>query len=89
MAPEVINGEENTKALDWWSFGVIAYEFMTGSLPFQADTPFEVFNRIKNRDIKYPPIGREENQMSPEAHSLIEGLLSMNPKTRLTIEEIK
>ena len=43
MAPEVINGEENTKALDLWSFGVIVYEFLTGGLPFQADSPINVF----------------------------------------------
>ncbi len=43
MAPEVINGEENTKALDLWSFGVIVFEFLTGGLPFQADTPLNVF----------------------------------------------
>jgi serine/threonine protein kinase len=34
MAPEVINGEENTKALDFWSLGVIVFEFLTGGLPF-------------------------------------------------------
>jgi serine/threonine protein kinase len=34
MAPEVINGEENTPSLDFWSFGVIVYEFLTGALPF-------------------------------------------------------
>jgi serine/threonine protein kinase len=34
MAPEVINGEENTKALDLWSLGVIVFEFLTGGLPF-------------------------------------------------------
>lgn len=89
MAPEVIKGEENTKALDLWSFGVIVFEFLTGGLPFQADTPYDVFQRIKNRDIKYPPIGREDNQMSPEAHSLIEGLLSMDPKTRSTTDQVK
>jgi serine/threonine protein kinase len=86
MAPEVIKGEENTKALDLWSFGVIVFEFLTGGLPFQADTPYDVFQRIKNRDIKYPPLGKGENQMSHEAHSLIEGLLSMDPKTRSTTD---
>ena len=46
MAPEVINGEENTKALDFWSLGVIVYEFLTGALPFSASSPIEVFKRI-------------------------------------------
>ena len=89
MAPEVINGEENTPSLDFWSFGVIVYEFLTGALPFQADSPLEVFERIKKRDIKYPTIGRGENELSPEAHSLIEGLLTMDPKKRLGFQTIK
>lgn len=92
MAPEVINGEENTKALDFWSLGVIVYEFLTGGLPFQADSPFEVFKRIKARDIKYPPVGREEGMMTPEAHDFIDKLLISNPKERLgtkSIEEVK
>ena len=83
MAPEVINGEENTPALDFWSFGVIVYEFLIGALPFSANSPLEVFERIKKRDIKYPTIGRGENELSPEAHSLIEALLTMDPKLRL------
>lgn len=29
MAPEVIEGEDHTPALDFWSLGVIAFEFMT------------------------------------------------------------
>ena len=92
MAPEVINGEENTPALDFWSFGVIVYEFLIGALPFSANSPLEVFERIKKRDIKYPTIGRGENELSPEAHSLIENLLTMDPKLRLgalSIKEIK
>jgi serine/threonine protein kinase len=92
MAPEVIDGRENTKSLDFWSLGVIIYEFLTGGLPFQASTPLEVFKRIRERDIKYPTIGRGENEMTPEAHDLIERLLDINPKTRLgakSIDELK
>ena len=43
MAPEVIEGQTNTASLDFWSLGVIVYEFLTGALPFQAPTPLEVF----------------------------------------------
>lgn len=39
MAPEVIEGQTNTVSLDFWSLGVIVYEFLTGALPFQAPTP--------------------------------------------------
>lgn len=83
MAPEVVDGLKNTLALDFWSLGVIVYEFLTGALPFQAKTTLEVFKRIKARDIKYPPVGRGEDQMSPEAHDLIERLLTTDPSVRL------
>lgn len=89
MAPEVINGEENTKALDLWSLGVIIYEFLTGALPFQANTALDVFNRIKARDLKYPNVGRGEDDMSPEAHDLIERLLTVDPIKRISIDDIK
>ena len=39
IAPEVILGHEHTTALDFWSLGVIVYEFLTGALPFTAESP--------------------------------------------------
>ena len=92
MAPEVIEGQTNTASLDYWSLGVIVYEFLTGALPFQAPTPLEVFQRIKARDIKYPTIGRGEDEMSPEAHDFIDRLLVSDPIERLGakgVEEVK
>lgn len=89
MAPEVINGEENTKALDLWSLGVIIYEFLTGALPFQADTAIDVFKKIKARDLKYPNVGRGNDDMSPEIHDLIERLLTVDPDKRICIDNVK
>lgn len=39
MAPEVIKGESVNYTLDFWSLGVIGYEFLTGNLPFNDETP--------------------------------------------------
>lgn len=40
IAPEVIRGESITNpSLDWWSFGVLAYEFIVGIPPFNDQTP--------------------------------------------------
>lgn len=49
MAPEVIEGKDHTHALDFWSLGVVAYEFLTGALPFNDDSPDKVFKRILAR----------------------------------------
>lgn len=83
IAPEVLRGEPHTFRLDYWSLGVIVYELMTGALPFNADTPEEVFKNTLQRRIKYPPIGRGEGQISPEAHDFIERLLCLDPMKRL------
>jgi serine/threonine protein kinase len=56
----VLKGENHTFRLDLWSLGVIIYEFLTGALPFNDESPEKIFKKILERDIKYPPIGTEE-----------------------------
>jgi eukaryotic-like serine/threonine-protein kinase len=46
MAPEVLRGERADVRSDVWSLGVLLYELMTGTLPFQGATPFETGRRI-------------------------------------------
>ena len=51
MAPEVIKGESVNYLLDFWSLGVIGYEFLTGNLPFNDETPEKIFNNILSKEI--------------------------------------
>ncbi|XP_073401346.1 microtubule-associated serine/threonine-protein kinase 3-like [Dendrobates tinctorius] len=37
MAPEVILKKDYGRPVDWWSMGIILYEFLVGSLPFDGD----------------------------------------------------
>ncbi len=60
MAPEVIKGEEVSVLMDFWSLGILAFEFLTGNLPFNSDTPEEIFNKILNMPINMPEVGVEE-----------------------------
>uniref|UniRef100_A0A1I8FGB5 Protein kinase domain-containing protein n=1 Tax=Macrostomum lignano TaxID=282301 RepID=A0A1I8FGB5_9PLAT len=36
MAPEVVNRKGHGTASDWWSYGVLMFEMLTGQLPFQG-----------------------------------------------------
>jgi serine/threonine protein kinase len=56
LAPEILSGIGHDSAVDWWSLGVVCYEFLTGIPPFNADTPDQVFQNIldENYKIKWP-----------------------------------
>ena len=89
MAPELVNpekfprGNNNEKSIDWWSMGVILYQFLVGIPPFCGETIEEVFDNIENLRIEWPSIGYEDDCISPEAADLIQKLLNPDPNQRL------
>lgn len=90
IAPEVIMGEDVTRAVDWWAVGIIAFEFMTGFLPFNDTSPEKIFDNIKNKRMKWPPI--LEETLSESARKLLKDFLNYDPEKRLGskgVEEIK
>jgi serine/threonine protein kinase len=90
MAPEVLLGKSvSDPAIDWWSFGVLMYEFIVGLPPFNDQTPEKIFANILSGNVVYPEIGRGENMMTPEAYDLVSRLLTRDPEMRATAAEIK
>ncbi len=93
IAPEIIkeSGHLNDTAIDWWSVGIILFEFIVGVPPFNDETPEKIFDNIVNNrfDWSLIKIGYEEDCMTPETKEVILGLLEMNPKKRWGIKELK
>ncbi|KAM9382397.1 ribosomal protein S6 kinase alpha-2 isoform 2-T2 [Phaethornis superciliosus] len=88
MAPEVVNRRGHTQSADWWSFGVLMFEMLTGSLPFQGKDRKETMALILKAKLGMPQF------LSGEAQSLLRALFKRNPSNRLGagfdgVEEIK
>ncbi|KAI3821064.1 hypothetical protein L1987_08620 [Smallanthus sonchifolius] len=80
LAPEILLGTEHGYAADWWSVGVILFELITGTPPFNSDHPERIFYNILNAKIPWPSI---PNEMSYEAQDMINRFLIHDPNQRL------
>ena len=80
LAPETIQGDVQTKALDWWSVGVMLFELLCGVAPFHAATNNEVYQHVLN---KKPDFAGHKGQFSPTAQHLITKLLEKDVRQRL------
>jgi hypothetical protein len=75
LAPEVVAHETYNTNVDWWAYGVVLYEMMTGTTPFVASEMSVLFELIQRKtpDLEGVPT---------HAASLIRLLLDKNPKKR-------
>ncbi|KXN66960.1 Pkinase-domain-containing protein [Conidiobolus coronatus NRRL 28638] len=77
LAPELLYGQGYTKAVDWWTLGVLLYEMLTGLPPFYSENTNEMYRRILEDELVFP------DDMSVRARSLLRGLLNRDPSQRL------
>lgn len=54
MAPEVILEAEVNYLLDFWSLGVIAFECLTGNLPFNDNSVEKILRNVLHKEIPFP-----------------------------------
>uniref|UniRef100_A0A8B9L2G9 non-specific serine/threonine protein kinase n=1 Tax=Astyanax mexicanus TaxID=7994 RepID=A0A8B9L2G9_ASTMX len=73
----VLEDNDYGRAVDWWGLGVVMYEMMCGRLPFYNQDHERLFELILMEEIRFP------RNLSPEAKSLLAGLLKKDPKQRL------
>lgn len=80
MAPEVITGKGYNFLADYWSLGVIVFEFFCGGVPFGEgeEDPYIIYEKILERNLIYPNFA----EVSQGAKNFIELMLNKNPVLR-------
>ena len=82
LPPEMVEAREHAHSADVWSLGVLCYEFLVGSPPFEADGYRATYRRISNVDLRFPPI------VSPGARDLISRLLVKEQARRMKLVDV-
>eukprot|EP00123_Amoebidium_parasiticum_P006622 comp17535_c0_seq3/m.17092 comp17535_c0_seq3/g.17092 ORF comp17535_c0_seq3/g.17092 comp17535_c0_seq3/m.17092 type:complete len:304 (-) comp17535_c0_seq3:317-1228(-) len=85
VAPEVLNSQPYTNAVDCWSLGVIVYICLVGYPPFSEEYKDDIRDQIRNGTASYPQ--KYWKHISPEAVDFVKCLLQVDPQKRYTAEQ--
>eukprot|EP00928_Gymnodinium_smaydae_P069977 TRINITY_DN53935_c0_g1_i1.p1 TRINITY_DN53935_c0_g1~~TRINITY_DN53935_c0_g1_i1.p1 ORF type:complete len:760 (+),score=204.12 TRINITY_DN53935_c0_g1_i1:63-2282(+) len=79
FAPEVIASTGHSLPVDWWTLGILIFELLSGSPPFESEGPMVTMKKIKLgiKTVAFP------KECSGDVKDLITGLLAQDPSQRL------
>uniref|UniRef100_A0A8C6NM93 Protein kinase C n=1 Tax=Nothobranchius furzeri TaxID=105023 RepID=A0A8C6NM93_NOTFU len=80
IAPEILLGQKYNSSVDWWSFGVLLYEMLTGQSPFHGCDEEELFQSIRTDNPVYP------SWLTKAAKDILVKLFVREPEERLGVK---
>lgn len=78
LAPEILRGIGHDQAVDFWSFGALVYEMLSGAPPNYSKNRDELFRNILTKPVEM------KSHFSSNACDLLFRLLQIDPKQRLS-----
>lgn len=81
MAPEIFETKTQDFGIDIWALGILLFEMYHKRAPFTGKSPSDMLNAIRRRKLVFTA-----NPMCHEAKDLIDKILQIDPKRRITIE---
>jgi len=82
MSPELAQGDAVDYRTDLWSLGIVAYQALTGNLPFTGANSLQVVMQIIHEP-HLPPSQRAES-LGPRVDAFFERALAKDPKARFS-----
>ena len=80
LAPETIENNEASPQSDLYAVGIIAYEMLTGTVPFASDNPVTIVFKHVHEDV--PSLARVCPGIDPSVAALFSGLTDRSPENR-------
>ncbi|MDT7511507.1 protein kinase domain-containing protein [Bifidobacterium sp. H6bp9] len=80
LAPETIENNEASPQSDLYAVGIIAYEMLTGTVPFASDNPVTIVFKHVHEDV--PSLARVCPGIDPSVAALVSGMTDRSPEHR-------
>lgn len=77
----MVEGKPYDDSIDQWCLGVLCYEFLVGTPPFESEDSEKTYDKIRRIEVRYPKF------MSPGAKDLISKLLRRTG-LRITLKDV-
>ena len=84
LPPEMVEGRDHDKYVDVWSLGVLLFEFLYGTPPFEAEGHSATYRRISRVDLRFP----SRPEVSEDAKDLIRRFLVKEPHARIPLKDV-